>query len=200
MSPPVSIPRILCVTLRSASVGHAVLDGFGVVESSFFTSRLDHLPPGQRYRKLIRMLLASCRRFRPTRVVLGLPGALRSDRQALAARLAHRLRRCRVDIAVRRFCHAARLLVGRLRYTMADEVVERLAAHFVPELTPLVARTRSSPRYWRPAWYAVAIALATLVEHHPFDAAALARPSAFHLAPFRMALGAALSPATTYAA
>lgn len=200
MSSSLPLPRILCVTLRPGSVGHAVLDGYGVVERSFFTSRLDHLPPAERFRRLLRLVRASCRRFRPTRIVLGLTGAFREDRLALATRLARRLRQCPVAISLKRFCHAARLLVGRPRYTMADEVVERLAEHFVPELTPLVARTRSSPQYWRSAWYAVAIALAVLVEHHPYDAAALARPGAFRLAPFRAALGSALTPATPYAA
>lgn len=199
MSPSVPVPRVLCITLRSGSIGHAVLDGFGIAEGSFFTSRLDHMRPALRYKKLLRLLLASCRRFHPTRIVFGLPGPLRSERLVLADRLSRRLRSFGVSVSVKRLCDAARLLVERLRHTMADEVVERLARHFAPELTPLVERTIASPHYWRAAWYAFAIALATLVEHHPYDAAALAQPSAFLLPPFRAALLAALGSAPSYA-
>jgi hypothetical protein len=193
MPPPRHVlPRILCLTLRAGSVGHAVLDGFGVAEGSFFTSRLDHLSPSARFRALVRLVRESCRRFRPTRVVFGLPGPHRADRLALANRLVQRLAKIRVALSVKRLRDAARLLVERLRYTMADEIVERLARHFAPDLAPLVDRTRSRPPYWRAAWYALAIALATLVEHHPMDAAALAQPSAFALASFRTALQSAL--------
>ncbi len=189
---PHSLPRVLCLTLRAGSVGHVVLDGFGVAEGSFFTSRLDHLRPSERYRALVRLLRQSCRRFHPTRIVFGLPGAHHKDRLALAARLTRRLAKLRVAVSVKRLRDAARLLVERLRYTMANEIVERLAKHFVPDLAPLVERTRTHPRYFRAAWYALAIALATLVEHHPFNAAALAQPSAFEIAPFRDALDASL--------
>lgn len=199
MSAITHAPRILCITLRNGSVGHAVLDGFGIAEGSFFTTRLDHLRPSRRYQRLVRLLRASCRRFHPTRIVFGLPGARHAERLALAERLARRLRSLNVAFTMKRLADAARLLVERLRYTMADEVVERLAEHFVPDLSPLVARTQTSPRYWRAAWYAVAIALATLVEHHPYDAAALAQPSAFLLRPFREALRSALTPAASYA-
>lgn len=199
MSSSFRVHRVLCITLRSGSVGHAVLDGFGVAEGSFFTSRLDHLQPSLRYQKLLRLLRSSCRRFRPTRIVFGLPGPVRADRLALATRLSRRLRSQDVAVSVKRLCHAARLLVERFRYTMAHDVVERLAAHFVPSLTSFVDRDHANPRYWRAAWYAVAVALATLVEHHPYDAAALAQPSAFSLRPFRDALRSSLTPSRPYA-
>lgn len=181
--------RILCVTLRSSSLGHAVLDGFGVAEGSFFTTRLDRLRPAQRAGALVRLVRSSCRRFHATQVVLGLPGPRGAERRALADRIAVRLRRIRgVTVSIRRLRDGARLLVDRLRYTMAGEIVDRLVQHFVPELLPYAARVALDPRYWRAAWYAVAIALVELVEQHPLDAAALARPSAFTLQPFREAL------------
>jgi hypothetical protein len=72
------------------------------------------------------------------------------------------------------------------------EVIDNLAKHFVPDLSSYVARTRSSPQYWRAAWYALAIALSALVERHPIEAAALAQPGAFRLPAFRAALDRSL--------
>lgn len=181
-------PRILCLILRHGSVGHAVLDGFGVAEHSFFTSRLDHLPHGRRTAQIVKLLARSCARFHPTRVVFGLPGARRADRVALAERLSQCLRYTHIATSTQRLCDAAGLLVHRVRYRMAKEIVDQLVEHFVPELAAQRPRTNLRAWYWYPAWYATAVALAVLTEHHPLTAAALARPGAFSLPAFREAL------------
>ena len=187
--------RILCITLRDGSVGHAVLDGFGVAERSFFTRRLDHLRPRARYHAIVRLLCESCRRFRPGSIVIGLPVAPQPARVSLAARLARRVARLRVSVSVRHLRDAACLLVERVRVGMMGELIENLARHFVPDLSVYLPRTRSSPQYWRAAWYALAIALAVLVERHPVTAAALAQPGAFQLQAFRLALDRSLCDA-----
>lgn len=174
--------------LRLGSVGHAVLDGYGVPAHSFFTSRLDHLPRAARAACIARLLARSCARFHPTRVVLGLPGPVRADRLALAERLRRTLRAHRIPVSTKRLRDGAALVVRRVRYRMAKELVDGLAQHFVPELATRRPGAHRRAWYWRPAWYAVAVALAVLTEHHPFAAAALARPSAFRLPAFRAAL------------
>ena len=186
-----SPPRVLCLVLRSGSIGHVVLDGFGVAERSFFTSRVDHLPPAARFAWMAALVTHSCARYRPTRVVLGLPGRLHADRLTLAEHLLRHLRGARLHASVKRLSEAARVLVGHVQYRMADEIVDHLVAHFVPDLAPRHTRGNPLAWYWRPAWCALAIALAELVEHHPLVAAALARPSAFSLRSFRAALAAA---------
>ncbi|MBI5511440.1 MAG: hypothetical protein HY903_21995 [Deltaproteobacteria bacterium] len=93
---------------------------------------------------------------------------------------------------MKRLRDAAVLLVTHLRYTaMPDEIVSQLATHFVPEVTPAVSSSDKLAWYWRPAWYAIAIALAVLVEYHPRVAAALARPGAFRIPAFHAAILAA---------
>lgn len=195
LNSPRKAARILCVTLRAGSVGHAVLDGFGVAEGSFFTRRLDHLAPPRRLAAIVRLIKASCRRFAATRIVLGLPGACCPQRLDLATRLQERLSPLRrVVVSVRRLSDAASVLVERVRLRMSEELIERLAKHVVPDLAPFVERARRTPRYWRAAWYAVAVAFAELVALHPLDAAALAQPGAFTLRAFRTALARALEP------
>jgi len=190
-----NVARVLCVTLRAGSVGHAVLDGFGVAEGSFFTRRLDHLAPARRLTAIVRLIKSSCRRFAATRIVLGLPGARSQQRFDLATRLRQRLSSLRrVCVSVRRLSDAASVLVERVRLRMSDELIERLAMHVVPDLAPFVERARRTPRYWRAAWYAVAVAFAELVAKHPLDAAALVQPGAFALRAFQAALTQALRP------
>ncbi len=184
--------RILCITLREGSVGHAVLDGFGVAEGSFFTRRLDHLRPRSRYRAIVRLLCDSCRRFHPSTIIFGLSWSPGARLTTLAERLARSVARTRAFVSVRRLHDAARLLVEGVSARAAHTLVERLAAHFVPDLAPYVRRTRSSPQYWRAAWYALAIALSVLVERHPVEAAALAQPNAFRLPAFYRALDRSL--------
>lgn len=191
-SPSLARARILCITLRDGSVGHAVLDGFGVAEGSFFTRRLDHLRPRSRYRAIVQLLCDSCRRFHPSSIILGLSWSPRAGLSNLAERLARRVARKRVFVSVRRLQRAARLLVEGASARAADKLIDLLAAHFVPDLAPYVRRTRSSPQYRRAAWYALTIALAVLVERHPVDAAALAQPGAFRLPSFRAALDLSL--------
>lgn len=184
--------RILCITLRDGSVGHAVLDGFGVAERSFFTRRLDHLRPRARYQAIVRLLCDSCRRYRPDSIVLGLSWCPRARLSDLAERLARRAARLCSSVAVRRLQDDARLLVERVRVGMVGEVIDNLAKHFAPDLSSYLARTRASPQYWRVAWYALAIALSVLVERHPIEAAALAQPGAFRLPAFSAALDRSL--------
>lgn len=192
MSPPTSpSPRVLCLTLRSGSVGHAVVDGFGVTPRSFFTSRFDHLVRRDRLRAIVRLLLSSYQRFRPTYVVLGLPGRLHPERSRFAERLKQHLERLGITAIMKRLRDAAALFVARVRYRMSDELVNQLATHFVPDHVPGVPRERARAPHRRPAWYAVAVALAVLVEHHPRAAAALAQPSAFSIGTFHEAVLAA---------
>jgi hypothetical protein len=188
-----SPPRVLCLTVRAGSVGHAVLDGFGVAEGSFFTSRLDHLAHASRFHALVRLLRSSCRQYHPTQIVLGLTGRLCAERVALAERIARRVAHLGITVTVKRLRDAAEMLVDRVCYRMCDELVSRLSKHFVPEVRPVVVHGDAQAWYWRPAWYALAIALADLLERHPLVAAALAQPSAFSLYPFREALRSALS-------
>lgn len=189
-----NFPRILCVTLRSGSIGHAVLDGFGVAEGSFFTKRLDHLARHRRLGVIARLICESCRRFATTRIVLGLTGPLTASRQDLARQLRERLERLtRKTVVVRRLADAARVLVDRVRLRMCEELVERVTAFVAPELTRFAERTRRAPMYWRAAWYAVVVAFSELVTDYPFDAAALAQPGAFTLHAFRVALAKSLS-------
>jgi len=191
MSAPFASPRVLCVTLRDASVGHAVLDGFGLAEGSFFIRRFDHLHVRRRFVEVLRLLRSSYHHYHPTRIVLGLPGRLRERRRRIADRLAKRLAALGIEITVRRLRDAAGVLVERVRFRTVPELVDRLAAHFVTSGVPATARTRGGALYWRPAWYAAALALAALVEHHPRVAAALAGAGAFGLPPFHRAILAA---------
>lgn len=184
-------PRVLCLTLREGSVGHAVLDGFGVSEGSFFTSRLDHLTSRRRFSRVLRLVRSSCERFQPTRIVFGVPEHARIRRRALAKRLARALGPLRVEVSIRDLRYASLLLVERHRRRRVESFIERLAELFAPDLAPLVERARKLAWYWRPAWYALLGALAELVEHHPRVGAALARPDAFAIPSFRAAVVAA---------
>ncbi len=180
--------RVLCITLRAGSVGHAVLDGFGILDGAFFTSRFDHLAPRRRFNWLLQLVRTSFARFHPTRVVLGLPESRHSEKRSLAKRLAQRLASLGVRVSIRRLRDAALILVAERRLGTAKELAAKLAEHFVPELALMRDRSTRRAWYWRPAWFALAIALAVLVERHPRVAAALAQPSAFLLEPFRRAL------------
>lgn len=187
-------PRILCITLRAGSIGHAVLDGFGVAEGSFFTKRLDHLAAHRRLAAIARLVGDSCRRYAVTRIVLGLPEPLTALRRALAAKLLRRLtRRTRRAVVIRRLGDAAELLVDRARCGTGQALVERVASVVAPTLSTFAERTRRMPMYWRAAWHAVAVAFAELLSSFPFDAAALVQPVAFTLPAFRVALQEALT-------
>ncbi len=191
-------PRVLCVTLRTGSIGHAVLDGYGVPDGAFFTRRIDHLASRRRMNALLELLLDSYRRYHPHHVVLGLTGRHCPGRVALAKQLADRLRRSGIVARVKHLHDAASLLVARVGHSMADALVTQLATHFVPDVTPAVSRKHPHAWYWRPAWYALAIALLVLVDRHPRVAAALARPGAYLITAFGQALAAAekrLTPA-----
>lgn len=191
---PLHPPRILCVTLRAGSIGHAVLDGFGVAEESFFARRLSHLRDSRRLGALARFVCSSCRRYRTSRIVLGLPESVTPDRQRLADRLRTRLERLtRRVVVVRRIRDAARLLLDRARVRLGQVLVDRVATAVAPSLAHLTEKTRRVPMYRRAAWYAVAVAFAELVAVSPFTAAALAQPAAFKLDSFRTALAEALT-------
>lgn len=188
MSTPSTSPRVLCVTLRDGSVGHVVLDGFGVADGSFFVRRFDHLLVHRRFAEVLRLLRSSYHLYHPTRIVLGLPGRVRDGRRRIADRLAKHLASLGIEITVERLRDAAAVLVERVRFRTVPELVGNLAAHFVTSGVPATARTRGGALYWRPAWYAAALALAALVEHHPRVAAALAGAGAFRLPAFHRAV------------
>lgn len=180
--------RVLSFIFHASYSGRIALDGFGIVEKSFLTSRLGLESSAEQLPVLTRLLHRSIKRFHPAIVVLGVSRFDTPASRVLRVQAKKVLKALHVPVVTRSISKGYALLRDRVRGTGRYELARAIVEGFLPELRPELLHTRASERRMRNLWHVIAIALRELVVRSPRAAAALAQPIAFRMENFRRLL------------
>jgi hypothetical protein len=170
--------RVLAVFPHPRRSGHAVLDSEGLVPAATFGMDLRRVGPlSARAEAVTRRLTESVRAYRPDVIVI-----VRASRTATIAEMAAHVISTARAMPMRALVieeHALQALFFDRSTTGFDQLGQCVALTFFPELVPGAITwgrggdDKRRPR--RPAWKAVAGALAALAEHDPHAVRRLAR-------------------------
>ena len=179
---------VLALVLHPGYSGYAALDGWGL--KACRTTHLLHDGP-KRAAMLVQLVTDLVRRYRPARVVLGIPPRDTDDTRTLRMEAVRVVTALHVLVTTRPLHQAKAALGFRVERGTPDGLASHLAHRFFPQLIRRLTRDVSHFWYRRSAWHALAIALTELVEFRPFAAAALVPASGHAIAAFAHAVQAA---------
>lgn len=179
---------MLALVLHPGYSGYAALDGWGL--KACRTSHLLHDGPN-RAAMLVQLVTDLVRRYRPARVVVGVPPRDTDDTRALRLQATRVVASLQIAVFAQPIHHATEVLGFRPVRGSPNGLARHLTAHYFPQLVRRLTRDVSRFWYRRSAWHALALALAGLVEYRPFAAAALVPATGHALVAFTHALQAA---------
>ncbi len=185
--------RILGLVLSPRWGGMVVVDGYGIApvpmtpaelkaparDMSFRTIELREAATTiRRSSSIERHLSDAILRYSPTLAVLAVHRKESRDHPRMRLVAREFLARHGIPTIERKIVDARKLFLGRVRGRRRDDLSERLAKDFFPELSARIGENPERRRYERHAWNALALALGVLAEFRPISAITLSQPGA----------------------